>query len=88
MTSDGTPGPAPRFFFAPARVEQRIAELGPEVLQEQVGGAWSDFVERLGSIIEIEEGAGLDHAEQVLGSLLDGSADPRKGYVVLPDGST
>ncbi len=86
ISSEDVPGPEPVFFFAPARVEQRIAELGPEALQEQIGTAWNAFVERLGSMIEIEEAGGLDHAAGVLGSLLDGSADPRKGYVVLPNG--
>lgn len=75
------PGPRPQFFFAPTRGEQRAAELGRGPFLQRVGAAWAAFAARLPQLLEIESRSGVDALGQAYDALLDGSADPGKGYV-------
>ena len=75
------PGPTPEFFFAPARGEQRAAELGTGPFQQRVGSAWAAFADRLPKLLEIESRTGVDALGQAYDAFLDGKADPGKGYV-------
>jgi hypothetical protein len=76
------PGPAPEFFFAPARVDQRSAELGPGELQRRLGAAWLAFAPRVPDLLEIEHHRGAGALGRIYDSFVDGTADPRKGYVL------
>ena len=75
------PGPTPEFFFAPARGEQRAAEIGAGRLQQRIGAAWASFADRLPGLLEIESRTGAEALGQTYDALLDGNADPGKGYV-------
>jgi hypothetical protein len=82
IASEGLPGPAPVFFFAPAHTEVLAASLGGVELQRQVGEAWGGFAGRVGDLLTIESSRGTDALARVYGDLLEGRADPSKGYVV------
>ncbi len=73
-------GPTPEFFFAPTRGEQRAAEIGP-VGPAAHGAAWASFADRLPGLLEIESLTGAEALGQTYDALLDGNADPGKGYV-------
>ena len=81
LAAEGLPGPTPEFFFAPTRVEQRSAELGQGELQQRLGAAWAAFADRVPELLEIESHSGADALGRVYDTFVDGSADPRKGYV-------
>ena len=77
--SAGLPDPQPEFFFAPAHIERLSKELGPRELQERIGVSLARLTERLDRFMEIETD---DDVEGVFRAFVDGSADPRKGYVL------
>lgn len=81
LAADGLQGPAPEMFFAPARVEQRARELGPDELQRRIGGAWAAFADRVPRMLEIESYVGTEALGRTYDAFVDGSVDPRKGYV-------
>lgn len=81
LDADALPGPTPELFFAPTRIEQRAAELGPGELQQRLGVAWAAFADRVPELLEIESHSGAEALGRVYEAFLDGSADPRKGYV-------
>jgi hypothetical protein len=82
LQSDELPGPTPEFFFAPAVAEALAAESGPEAMQDDLAGAAAAFIQRLGPGLEIERDSGAEATERVWLSLVEGTADPRKGYVL------
>ena len=81
LDPEALPGPTPELFFAPARVDQRGAELGPSELQQRLGAAWAAFADRVPELLEIESHRGAEALGRVYETLVDGRADPRKGYV-------
>ncbi len=81
LSSDDLPGTTPQFFFAPTRIEQRAAELGPHELPRRLGAAWLSFAARLPELLEIESHSGTDALGRIYEAFLDGTADPGKGYV-------
>ncbi len=78
------PGPAPTLFFAPDRLTQRMKDWGPEGFQARLGAAWDHFLPYVDDSIDIERGVGREAIERVYRATLDGTADPRKGYVLSP----
>lgn len=80
--ADRLPGPAPEFSFAPARAEQRAAELGPGPLQRRIGEAWAAFAERVPDLLDFEHGSGVEAVGRAYDALVDGSADPARGVVL------
>jgi hypothetical protein len=80
--ADPLPGPTPEVFFAPARGEQRAAELGPAPFQRRIGAAWAAFAQRVPDLLRIEFRSGVDAVGQAYDALLDGSADPARGVVL------
>ncbi len=81
LAADGLPGPTPEFFFAPARVEQRALELGPSDFQQRIGEAWAAFADRVPELLEIDSRSGAEALGRTYDEFVNGSADPRKGYV-------
>ncbi len=68
-------------FFAPSVAERCAASLGPAEFAQRIGAAWAAFAQRLPGLIEIEHATGADALASAYDSLLDGTADPRKGLV-------
>jgi hypothetical protein len=76
------PGPQPVLFFAPAHVDQRIADWGGAGLQKRMGDAWASFLPKVDAWITVERASGRDAIERVYRDTLDGRADPRRGYIL------
>lgn len=75
------PGPTPEFFFAPTQIARLTESEGPG-WQRRLGAAFGDVAPRLGDWMKIERGAGPDALERTWLALVDGTADPARGYVV------
>jgi len=78
---DDLPGPTPEFFFAPAQSDALTADLGRGELQRQIGEAWTAFAARVPDLLSIERATGAEALARTYDDLLEGRADPRKGYV-------
>jgi hypothetical protein len=80
----GLPGPRPVLFFAPAQVTKRAADWGAAELQQRIEAAWQAALARVRDPrrpwLEVVRGRGPVEVEAAYRSLLDGSADPRRGY--------
>ncbi len=75
-------GPKPELFFAPAQAQKRSGEWGQAGLQQKVAEAWSSFVGRANDWVEVIEESGEQSITRVYGAVLDGSASPKKGYIL------
>lgn len=79
-------GPTPELFFAPAVLAQRMAEWGPAGFQARYGAAWRGFLDAAGAFMGTRKLAGLAEGQTAWAALLDGSASPQTGLVVVIDG--
>ena len=82
LESGEMPGPEPAFFFAPTVVDELAASMGADVMQERLAAASVAFIQAIAPSLEIEEASGAGAAERVFLSFVEGTADPRKGYVL------
>ena len=86
----GLPGPEPTFFFAPARIAERVAAWGADGLRERQAAAWEQFLPFVEGWLRIERGAGPAAVERVYREVLGGRSRPDTGPVLslLPDASS
>jgi hypothetical protein len=82
------PGPAPAFFFAPARVEKRSADWGPAELDRRVAEAWHPFCEWTASWLETIPGQGFDGLQSAYLEVLEGRVPPKSAHIVNLDSPT
>jgi Protein of unknown function (DUF2855) len=75
----GLPDPQPELFFAPTHMERFSEELGPGGLQERISASLSRLGQRLDRFMEIYFS---DDIDGVFRAFVDGTVDPRKGYVL------
>ena len=78
----GLPGPAPQFFFAPARIELRAADWGPGGLDERYAAAWAEFLPSLEGWLELEHGAGGEAVSEAYLEVLDGRLEPQRAHML------
>jgi len=76
------PGPNRAFFFAPAQIQKRVAEWGPEDFQKRLGKSLRAFVESTPKWLRVERGYGRDAVERIYQATLEGSARPDQGNVL------
>ncbi len=81
------PGPRPTLFFAPAQASKRIEQWGAAGLQQRLADAWMAFMKPVTSAqppwLRVVEHRGPQAAEAVYRALLDGTAAPQDGHIVL-----
>jgi hypothetical protein len=75
-------GPAPEFFFAPARFAKRREDWGAAGLEQRAAAAWRPFSEWAGGWLEVERGSGREDVERTYLALLEGRAAAAAGYVL------
>lgn len=80
--SDDLPGAAPAFFFAPAQIQKRSQEWGPEALQERLGRAWRKFDAASNAWLRVARAAGPRAVERVYRETLEGRTEPSRGNVL------
>jgi Protein of unknown function (DUF2855) len=76
------PGPAPAFFFAPTRVEQRSADWGAAGLEQRVAEAWHPFCEWTAGWLEPIRGRGFDGVKSAYLDVLEGRVGPKTAHVI------
>ena len=81
--SERLPGPRPEFFFAPARIAERTAEWGAEELNARITAGFHSVLDRTGGWLAVERHVGIDAIEAVYKDLLEGTADPAAGHVIV-----
>ena len=79
------PGPRPTLFFAPDRLTQRMRDWGSDGFQSRLGESWVRFLPLVDGALTIARSTGREAVERVYRATLDGTADPRTGYVLSPD---
>ena len=69
-------------FFAPARVEKRVADWGPAGFRDRVAAAWTEFIGDARTLFRIEVSEGPDAALAAYRDAVAGRADPRAGILI------
>ncbi len=85
--TDGLPGPAPAFFFAPSQISKRAQDWGRDGLDTRVSGAWDRYAGWVDGWIDFHHAAGAGAVTEVYEELLAGRVDPRVGHIctLVPD---
>jgi hypothetical protein len=78
------PGVRPVFFFAPDRVQARVADWGPQEFAKRVGAASAAFVAHAQRWLKIETHRGPDAIVAAYRTLLKGEARPEAGIICEP----
>ena len=81
---EGLPGVQPVFFFAPDRVEARLADWGPQEFAKRVGIASAAFVADAQRWLRIETHRGPEAIVVAYRTLLNGDARPDAGIICVP----
>ena len=76
------PGAKPKFFFAPAQIQKRLADWGPGGLEQRFAGAWGDLLGSVGSWLHVAESRGPDAVEKAYRETLGGRVSPSAGLVL------
>lgn len=81
------PGPAPKRYFAPDQIRKRNADWGPAEVTRRFNKAQLAFIERVGQQespwMEIRDHQGLESAQALIRSLVEGNVNPADGHVVV-----
>jgi Protein of unknown function (DUF2855) len=75
------PGVAPAFFFAPARVQKRVADWGAAGFQDRTAAAFASFRGSSDRALRVVRGGRAD-VEQVYRDTLEGRAEPEVAQVL------
>jgi hypothetical protein len=81
---EGLPGPERQGFFAPGRVQKRIADWGGAAFGQKIAEAWLGFMDVAPRIAAIDKRSGGDAALAAYREMLSGRADPATGIVIEP----
>lgn len=79
------PGPRPVMFFAPDRVQQRLADWGPAGFGERVDVSWERFAESATGWIDVVVHRGADAVAEAYLEVVDGKVAPHQAYVISLD---
>jgi hypothetical protein len=79
--TNNLPGVAPKLFFAPSVIVERIAAWGPEGFESRLATAWRSFIESTGWL-RVVEAQGPDAAMVHWQALAKGQIDPAEGLVL------
>jgi hypothetical protein len=80
--SSDLPGPRPEFFFAPAQIDKRRKEWGPDQVGKRHDVAWKEFAPRLAEWVDIIESSGPDGLRAAWLKAVAGDLGPKTGLVV------
>jgi hypothetical protein len=74
-------GAKPEFFIAPAQIERRSKDWGPEGLAERLGAAWTKFSDASDAWLHVVRSNGREALERVYRETLAGRIDPADGHI-------
>ena len=72
------------FFFAPAHIQERIRQWGPQTFAERTGAFMREATEDSRRWLELEEVFGLEALAKLHVAIAQGTSDAAKGFVVTP----
>ena len=78
------PGPARLPFFAPGRVDKRVADWGGAGLASRMAAGWLSFMDLAPSLLRIDHRQGSEGALDAYRQLIAGQVDPAVGIIVTP----
>jgi hypothetical protein len=85
-SNKGLPGPKPTLFFAPARIEKRIADWGGAELNARIARTWAAFVQRVSDParpwMTVVRGRGPEAIAAAYSALVEGRSNPREGHML------
>ncbi len=81
-TGADLPGPKPEFFFAPAQIQKRSKDWGPQGLSQRIGAAWTKFCDASDAWLHVVRASGRDALTRVYQDTLAGRAHPADGNVL------
>ena len=76
------PGPQPKLFFAPDRVNKRSQDWGRVGLETRVADAWHPFCKWTADWLEPIPGQGFDAVRTAYLDVIDGKVDPKHAHVL------
>lgn len=79
---DSAAGPRPELFFAPAQVEKRLHDWGPEGYRQRIADALASFVDGSREWLELEHLAGADAMQSAWSDALVGRVPAGIGRIV------
>jgi hypothetical protein len=81
-SSKGLAVEAPEFFFAPVRIQKRLADWGREGYTQRSEAAWAGFLEVVPAWMDVTVMQGQDAIQQTYQAMLAGQSEPRAGYIL------
>lgn len=75
---------ASEMFFAPGRIQQRIAEWGPKVFEERSFAFIANSSQRSSSWLKVSHLSGLSAMEDIYSDVCTGQVPPEKGLIIKP----
>ena len=75
-------GPAPEFFFAPAQIEKRAKDWGPNEVMQRAGEAFGRFAAFSDGWLHIDRGVGGEAVARAYRAVRDGVSEPTTGFVI------
>jgi hypothetical protein len=76
------PGAPPTFFFAPAQIEKRNQDWGPDAFQARLAEAWRAFLGGTEGWLRIVHGRGPEAVERAYRDTLEGRVKPDEGLIL------
>jgi hypothetical protein len=76
------PGPKPQFFFAPAQIQKRTRDWGPQGLTQRLGAAWTRFCDASDAWLHVVRASGREALERVYRDTLAGRLPPADGNIL------
>lgn len=76
------PGATPTVFFAPAQIQKRMKDWGPDGFNQKLSASWVHFLGMADNWLEIEESSGEEAIIEVYKNMLSGNAEAKKGFIL------
>ena len=77
----GLPGAKPTMFFAPAQIQKRRQEWGPDKMQTEIQSAWTEFLDSVDGWVTINERKGPGQMKATYQEVLQGAA-PDQSFAI------
>jgi hypothetical protein len=81
-SSESRPGPKPELFFAPAQIQKRVRDFGPERFTQRLAEAWTKFCDGSDAWLRVVRESGREAAARVYAEVLTGRARPEEGHIL------
>ena len=81
-STEGLPGAAPEFFFAPSQAQKRAGDWGASEMEKRIGSSFEEFREFCDSWLTVQRGCGSSAITSCFGDTLAGNVSPNEGHIL------